>query len=121
VPQGEGGSQLTMTLVHAPTGLRFLVTAALGGGRAVALNLSLKVSLVTATVAAGQRQQLPRPSNVTLAFPYISGIAIGGNGTTNAGINHFSTGLCTDGSLPAWVEILLSLSALVTEIILRFH
>lgn len=33
---------------------------------------------------------------------YISGISIGADGSTNRGINHFSTGLATDGTLAAW-------------------
>ena len=38
------------------------------------------------------------------AFPFITGISISGSGSTNVGINHFQTGLATDGaSLPAWV------------------
>ena len=51
----------------------------------------------------GRQQLLSPPGNITVAFPYITGIALGGDGSTNAGINHFGTGLATDGTLRAWV------------------
>eukprot|EP01051_Picozoa_sp_SAG22_P002178 SAG22_NODE_96_length_20771_cov_33.186018_2_plen_245_part_00 len=104
LPVDGGGSQLLMTLTHAPTTLQFHIVAALGAGdagpSAGALNLSIKVELSAA--AGAEAEAAARAQNITLAFPYVSGIAIGKNGSTNAGINHFSTGLATDGTLPAW-------------------
>lgn len=93
------GTRLTFTLAHPPTALRFHVNASLAGpGGAGALNFSLHVELPR---TSGSPR--PRPRNVTAAFPFITGIAISGSGPTNVGINHFQTGLGTDGaSLPAW-------------------
>jgi len=96
-PLPAGGTELMMVLSHAPTSLRFHVNASLGAGSSGALNLSLQVEL-----PAPRLQTASSPRNVTLAFPYIRDIAIGSNGSSNAGINHFGTGLATDGSLPAW-------------------
>lgn len=96
---GTDATLLTMTLTHSPTSLRFHISASLGAGAAQTLNLSMKVELPGSTRTA---QAAARPGNITLAFPYITGIAIGANGSSNAGINHFGTGLCTDGQLPAW-------------------
>lgn len=88
----NGGAQLAMTLTHPPTALRFHVTASLGAGAAQALNLSMRVELPTGAPGASASP----PANITVAFPYLTGIAIGENGSTNAGINHFSTGLGSD-------------------------
>ena len=104
---------LSMVLTHAPTTLRFHIVAALGAGFDNALNLSLSVELplpnrsdAAAAAAAAAPIGPVRPQTVMVAFPHIAGIAIsskGGNGSSNAGINHFETGLGTDGlSLRAW-------------------
>ena len=107
----DSGRSLEMVLTHPATSLRFHVSAALpdtGAGNggfdggidtaAGALNLSLGVEL-----PAGTPGTPGWPSNVTLAFPHIFGVAISGTGASNRGINHFGTGLGTDGeSLPGW-------------------
>jgi hypothetical protein len=104
VDPDTGDKTLVMTMTHRPTSLRFHVAATLAGCRnddnihdAGALNLTLEVELPSTHAKS------LRPSNITIAFPYITGIAIGGDGSTNAGINHFGTGLATDGTLRAWV------------------
>ena len=109
----DGGASLSMVLVHPPTALRFHISAALppgsGNGDTAdgALNLSLSVELPPAVPVGdgvpGVQGGSLRPANVTVAFPYITGISLSGGGSSNRGINHFGTGLATDGeSLPGW-------------------
>jgi hypothetical protein len=115
VDPDTGAKTLSMTLTHRPTSLRFHVAATLASTQASgrnqddprsagALNISLEIELPPAPVRSmGRQQLLSPPGNITVAFPYITGIALGGDGSTNAGINHFGTGLATDGTLRAWV------------------
>lgn len=107
VDADTGDKTLSMTFAHRPTSLRFHFVATLAGGGQTkdnhiigALNMSLNVELPS---RRSTMLQPLSPGNITVAFPYITGIAIGTNGSTNAGINHFGTGLATDGTLRAWV------------------
>lgn len=88
---GHIGTELVLNMEHAASLLRFTVRVALEHGDSPALNMSLAV------------QSLPNSTaqNITLAFPYIDGLAIGANGSSNLGVNHFSTGI-TGAGLKAW-------------------
>lgn len=119
--RADGGPQLVLTLEHAGSGLRFVVTAGLPPGNGTELSLSLGVQTVAAAemvkhsavatkqhglnLERGKTQQTGNGSTVStlaVAFPYLTGIAIGTDGGSDCGINHFETGLATDCSLPAW-------------------
>jgi hypothetical protein len=110
------GAHLSYTLIHPSTTLRFHINASLGAGADGALNLSLHVELPpddrSSSSSSSSEANAPspspgspaRPNTIMTAFPFITGISISGSGSTNVGINHFQTGLATDGaSLPAWV------------------
>jgi hypothetical protein len=116
------GTHLTFTLRHPPSTLLFHINASVGAGTDGALNLSLLVELPPAaktntttnigitntntktststgtSPGTSKSNATPnRPTTIMTAFPYITGIAISNTGATNAGINHFETGLGTDG------------------------
>lgn len=100
-------TNLVISLGHEATSLVFHINASLNPGYDGALNLSLAVELLPTGAPAPASA---RPSTIMTAFPYITGLALRNvnsngtsDGTSNRGINHFSTGLATDGLvLPGW-------------------